>query len=64
MWGAVQGQGVVWAGGDVSKLGEMEGEMMICGIDCGNHPTRPDRLLGWAGYSGAEEGGGKGRATG
>ena len=48
-WGAVQGQGVVWAGGDVSKLGEMEGEMMICGIDCGNHPTTLTASW-WAGY--------------
>ena len=53
---------MVWAGGDVSKLGEMEGEMMICGIDCGNHPTTLTASW-WAGYSG-REGGGEGASNG
>ena len=48
-WGAVWEQGVVWAGGDVSELGEMEGETMICGRDCGNHPTTLTTSC-WAGY--------------
>ena len=48
-WGAVWEQGVVWAGGDVSELGEMEGETMICGRDCGNHPTTLTATC-WAGY--------------
>ena len=60
--GAGQGLGVVWEAGTCQSCGGMEGKMMICGLDCGDHPTTLTASW-WAGYSG-REGGGEGRGTG
>ena len=57
--GAGQGPGVVWEAGTCQSCGGMEGKMMICGLDCGDHPTTLTASW-WAGYSGREGGAGRG----